>query len=325
MELLSVEYGDFATMYGSDPPHDSRNACLKIAIAIDPALVSGPKATRQLVQSLAPLFPGIQCALPVDGGPADDKETIARLIGGVVLDLQRDLCEWPGGSCVSLRPRDQDNEYELYIESIDERVGRFSAQLAIQAIRMMLLQEQFDPRLIWLIDLVRHLRRQPRMRLSTKRVAALLGCSPSSAEWAIQELERYGYVIQKRTRRIFRPRGGRILVVDDSAQVRDLLTRILEMLGYDVITAVDGKEGLILLDWTDYKAVFVDLLMPGMDGVTFLEKARAQGMACPMFVISAYDHRWSEHNIERAGATDYLPKPFSAAEIEHLIDKHVKR
>jgi CheY-like chemotaxis protein len=103
------------------------------------------------------------------------------------------------------------------------------------------------------------------------------------------------------------------------------LSRILEALGYDVITAVDGEEGLILLEWADYKAVFVDIMMPGIDGVTFLERARAQGIRCPMFVISAYDHRWRKQEIENAGATGYLPKPFSATEIEALLDKHTKR
>jgi CheY-like chemotaxis protein len=204
------------------------------------------------------------------------------------------------------------------VESIDKRVGRFSAQLAVDVMRMMLLGEYFDARLIWVIDLVRLLRRQPRFRLNPKRVSSQLRCSLSSAEWAIQELDRYGYVVIK-PRRLRRTRGGRILVVDDSAEIRDLLTRVLETMGYDVITAVDGEEGMTLLGWTTYKAVFVDLMMPCMDGFTFLKQARSQGVTCPLFVISAYTYRWKPEELRTAGATGFLPKPFSITEVEDLL------
>jgi CheY-like chemotaxis protein len=187
---------------------------------------------------------------------------------------------------------------------------------------MMLRQEHFDPRLIWVIDLVRRLHHQPRLRLTGKRVAHLLGCSQDSARWAIQELERYGYVLPTRTRRR-RSKGGRVLIVDDSARVRDLLSRIVEPWGYDAITAVDGEEGLIFLDWMHYKAIFVDLMMPSIDGVTFLQRAREQGVTCPIFVVSAYDYRWSVGELEALGATAFVPKPFSIVEIERLIKKYL--
>ena len=324
MELLSIEYGDFDAMCDLDLSHECPSACLKVHITVDPVLVSHHEMMARLQDALATVFQGVRGIVAESRDAQDDTETIAHLTGAVILALQRDLCEWPSGSSLYYRPLDNRHEYELFVESIDERVGRFAAQLAVNVMRMLMIDERFDPRLIWVIDLVRLLHRQPRLRLSPKRVAAQLRCSVDSAEWAIQELQRYGYVLATKPRRTRRAKGGRILVVDDSAQIRDLLGRVLESMGYDVITAVDGQEGMILLDWTTYKAVFVDLMMPCMDGFAFLKQARAQGVACPLFVVSAYTYRWDAEFMKATGATAFLSKPFSVSEIEQVLRKHVK-
>jgi CheY-like chemotaxis protein len=250
---------------------------------VDPALVSHENEGQRIYDSLAEILPGLSTSVGCEGPLPAGTEGIARLTAGIALELQRDLCEWPRGSCVRCRPIGNGHAYELYVESIDERVGRFAAHLSVDLVRMMLLDEPFDPRLMWVIDLVRLLRRQPRLRLNPKRIAHELGCSVGNAGWAIEELDRYGYALPGETHRQQRTRSGRILVVDDSARIRDLMSRILETMGYDAITAVDGAEGLILLGWASYEAVFVDMLMPCMGGCAFLEEAGARGITCPIF------------------------------------------
>ena len=323
MELLTVDYGDFGS--DSQPEPGGQSAFLKILLSVDPTLLQGTDLPQRLGDLLIPVFPGVRSAVQAAADTSSVTEMVARLTGGIILDLQRDLCEWPGGHRLSCRSSSSMHSYELYVESIDERVGRFAAQVAVNVVRLMMLQERFDPRVIWLIDLVRHLRRHPRIRLHPKRVAAQLKCSVSSAEWAIQELERYGYASPARSRRFRHRQGGRILIIDDSAQIRDLLSRMLEGMGYDVITAVDGEEGMTLLGWASYRAVFVDLLMPCMDGFTFLKQARQQGATCPLFVVSAYEYRWKPEELRDAGATDFVSKPFSIAEIDAVLRKHLRR
>jgi CheY-like chemotaxis protein len=290
---------------------------------VDPALVPHGDEAQQIYASLVRILPSLDNCIGCEGPLAAGTEGIARLTGGIALELQRDLCEWPRGSCVRCQPIGDGHAYELYVESIDERVGRFAGQLAVNVVQVMLLNEPFDPRLMWVIDLVRLLRRQPRTRLNARRVAGELGCSVANASWAIEELDRYGYALPEEGHRQQQGRGGRVLVVDDSARIRDLMSRILEALGYDAITAVDGEEGLILLEWASYKAVFVDIMMPCMDGFTFLKEARAHGIACPIFVISAYSHRFEAQQMQAAGASDYLRKPFSIGEIQDLLAKHL--
>jgi CheY-like chemotaxis protein len=324
MELISVEYGEFADLLDGDLPEESQSACLKIQLFIDPSLSYEVSVCQRVADDLALVFSGLGRIDFAESACGEGVQALALLTARLILDLQRDLCEWQAGQFYRCVGTQSEHEYDLYIESIDERVGRFSAELAVTLIRMIMLHEPFDPRLIWIVDLVRHLHRQPRMRLVSRRVAHLLGCSLGSAEWAIQGLERYGYLSATDMRRPRRTQRGCILIVDDSAQIRDLLGRILELLGYDVITAVDGDEGLILLDWTDYKAIFCDLLMPQLEGTVFLQRARSRGVTCPIFAISAYGHRWSTSELLAFGATAYLEKPFSISEIESLLEKYVK-
>ena len=327
MELLSVEYGDFADLFSGDPPYKSRNACLKIKVTVDPTLLDLERRPDKIAADLGQIFPSVQNIVPREGVPREGSahlaDTVAHLVGGIIVDLQRDLCEWPAGHSCHCQNERADYVYELCIESIDERVARFAAQFAIALVRMMLLQERFDPRMIWVIDLVRHLRRQPRLRLTPKRVAHRLACSENSARWAIQALQRYGYMPADEIRRPRRAKDGCILIIDDSAQIRDLLGRILEWLGYDVVTAVDGQEGSILLEWAQYAAIFVDLVMPSLDGKAFIEHARSSGITCPIFVVSAYSYRWHPNEIKAVGATAYIPKPFSITEIEKLIQVYL--
>ena len=86
---------------------------------------------------------------------------------------------------------------------------------------------------------------------------------------------------------------------------------------------MDGEEGLILLDWASYAAIFVDLVMPSLDGKEFIEHARSNGITSPIFVISAYSHRWKPKDHKELGATAFIPKPFSITEIEKLIKTHL--
>jgi len=60
-----------------------------------------------------------------------------------------------------------------------------------------------------------------------------------------------------------------------------------------------------------------------MDGFTFLQQARAQGVDCPIFVVSAYSYRFEPEQMQDAGATGYVRKPFSISEIEALLHKHL--
>jgi signal transduction histidine kinase len=106
--------------------------------------------------------------------------------------------------------------------------------------------------------------------------------------------------------------AGRLLVVDDSADNRDILRRHLEKQGYGVTTAADGGQCLELLRSGNFDLVLLDVLMPVMDGFEVLRgmKADARLRATPVVMISALDESNSVVRCIQMGAEDYLMKPF---------------
>jgi len=111
--------------------------------------------------------------------------------------------------------------------------------------------------------------------------------------------------------------GGKILVVEDDLSIRGLLRRQLEMEGYAVEEAHDGKEGIELVARFKPDLILLDLMMPEMDGFEFLRKLRDQrdSRAIPVIVLTAKGT--SEDKLEglRDGANDYLTKPYGREEL----------
>ena len=112
---------------------------------------------------------------------------------------------------------------------------------------------------------------------------------------------------------------GRVLVVDDSGVNRRLLVAALTELGHEVQAAENGRRALELLrergGAAGFDVVLLDLLMPVMDGFTTLAEIKADAALdhIPVIMVSAVPELESVVRCIELGATDYLPKPFSAA------------
>ncbi|NBC19538.1 MAG: response regulator [Alphaproteobacteria bacterium] len=107
----------------------------------------------------------------------------------------------------------------------------------------------------------------------------------------------------------------RILVVEDDPDLRRQLAGALSQAGYAVDLAADGEDGHFLGDTEPYDAVILDLGLPKLDGVSVLERWRADGKDFPVLILTARD-RWSEKVAGfDAGADDYLTKPFYTEEL----------
>lgn len=119
--------------------------------------------------------------------------------------------------------------------------------------------------------------------------------------------------------------GERILVIDDEAGLRELLSLLFRKYGYDVADAQSGEEGLDRFDRWQPDLVITDLNMPGIDGLEVLRqvKARAaqQGRDVPVLLLTAFGSTAIAVEAMREGAFDYVAKPFHNDELRLLVAK----
>ena len=101
-----------------------------------------------------------------------------------------------------------------------------------------------------------------------------------------------------------------ILVVDDDADTRDLLTRYLNTAGYEVTTAANGWEALIALDSKNVDLILLDVMMPGMNGITFLNIIRnaQKKMNTPVVIVTALSPNDVASETRGLNVQDIVPK-----------------
>jgi excisionase family DNA binding protein len=102
----------------------------------------------------------------------------------------------------------------------------------------------------------------------------------------------------------------RVLVVDDEASIRDLLSKTLALAEYDVDLAPDGRTALDRLRVMPYDLLITDLKMPGVDGLTVIREARRLKTDLPVVIITGYSTEASAIEAVNLGVSGYLTKPF---------------
>jgi two-component system response regulator MprA len=106
-----------------------------------------------------------------------------------------------------------------------------------------------------------------------------------------------------------------ILVVDDDAPIRRMLERTLVAEGYEVAVAVDGGAALAAIERSVPDLLVLDVGLPGVDGLAVCRRARANGLATPILLLTARDAVSDRVDGLDAGADDYLVKPFATEEL----------
>jgi two-component system, NtrC family, nitrogen regulation response regulator NtrX len=108
---------------------------------------------------------------------------------------------------------------------------------------------------------------------------------------------------------------ARILVVDDEAEIRRSVRMILEYDGYDVLEASSGPEGVALAEKEAPDLVFLDVKMPGMDGLEALQRIKAVNDTLPVVIISGHGTVSTAVEATKAGAFDFIEKPLASERV----------
>lgn len=116
----------------------------------------------------------------------------------------------------------------------------------------------------------------------------------------------------------------KVLVVDDTKNIRMLLTTCLEIEGYEVYTASDGKKALEAFDAEIFDLVFLDIKMPEMSGTEVLKRIREKRIMTPVIIITAFPTVKNAIGCTKLGALAYLQKPFTADKVRGVLTEWKK-
>lgn len=111
----------------------------------------------------------------------------------------------------------------------------------------------------------------------------------------------------------------KVLVVDDTKNIRILLTKCLQMEGFEVVTAADGREALDMFKREDFDLAFLDIKMPNFSGTDVLKAVRDMGKTTPVIIITAYATIKNAVECTQMGAVAYLQKPFTLEKIRNVL------
>jgi two-component system, OmpR family, phosphate regulon sensor histidine kinase PhoR len=115
--------------------------------------------------------------------------------------------------------------------------------------------------------------------------------------------------------------GEKILVVDDSKQMREFLIQLVQLEGFEVSTAKDGSEGLSHALKDSPALIITDQAMPGLTGLEMMEELRESGSDIPAILITAEGSEEIASRALRAGVMDYFIKPFDPIELQEAIHR----
>ncbi len=146
-----------------------------------------------------------------------------------------------------------------------------------------------------------------------QRMGSLLGLSKSNE--------------RRRGRRHEASRGLRILVIDDSRTVVKILSRMLSQNELEPVGAGDAEEGLHLARQNPPDLIFLDIILPGMNGFAALRRLRQDPATAgvPVIMISGDEQSMARMVLDRLGSDDFMKKPFGRAEVFTRIERLVAK
>lgn len=120
--------------------------------------------------------------------------------------------------------------------------------------------------------------------------------------------------------------GKTVLIVDDSASMRQLVSFALRDAGYDVIDAINGKDAMNKLNGTKIEMVITDLNMPEMDGIAFIKQMRTLNgyRFTPIVMLTTESQESKKQEGKQAGASGWIVKPFTPEQLIDIVKKFAR-
>lgn len=125
--------------------------------------------------------------------------------------------------------------------------------------------------------------------------------------------------------RVNAPQGTRVLIIDDSTTIQAVLRKLLTQNGYEVLEALDAEKGVELARQMRPHLIFLDIVLPGMNGFAALRILRRDpgSKETPIIMMSGNEQATEQFYAQRIGADDFMKKPFSRAELFARIERRL--
>jgi two-component system cell cycle response regulator len=116
----------------------------------------------------------------------------------------------------------------------------------------------------------------------------------------------------------------KILLVDDDPSILSILADLMAIFGHEYETATDGNETIEKLKHDYFPIVLTDMTMPGIDGLDLLKHIHSNYPTIKILVVTGYDRIFTYTDVIRAGASDFISKPFNTDELEAKINRLIR-
>ena len=116
----------------------------------------------------------------------------------------------------------------------------------------------------------------------------------------------------------------KILLVDDDTSVLEVLADMIAIFGHDFNTAKDGIEAIAKLKKETFHIVLTDMIMPKIDGMDLLKHINTHYPKTKVMVVTGFERTFSYTDVIKAGASDFISKPFNTDELEAKINRLVR-
>jgi CheY-like chemotaxis protein len=113
----------------------------------------------------------------------------------------------------------------------------------------------------------------------------------------------------------------RILVIDDDPSVAEMIAEAVRTFGHEALVALDGAEGLRVLESTAVQGVFLDLVMPGLGGLAVLGRIRSRYPHVPVVILSAHAGDEEAREAMALGASEVIMKPAGLAQFTEVLSR----
>lgn len=117
----------------------------------------------------------------------------------------------------------------------------------------------------------------------------------------------------------------KLLIVEDEKRLCQTVAKHLKSEGYTIDTCYDGSDAIDYIDGTEYDAIILDIMLPGIDGITILKKIRSKKLKTPVLLLTAKNTVEDKVTGLDSGADDYLTKPFSLEELSARVRVLIRR